>query len=150
LPPPCSAAGVHPRPTSDPATPGCLPSDPRSGRALPAAVPGEPIHRARWDWGDASHIPDVDRVGGSSLAVQAKQIEPSRCSPSPQRRTIGDRSQAPSAPGARVGVQEQGVGSVHLLEGRALTCRCLPSSWSFDTPVSPVTRSLGSPAAPAE
>jgi hypothetical protein len=37
------------------------------------------------------------------LKVQAKQIEPSRHSPSPQRRTIGDRPQAPSAPGARVG-----------------------------------------------
>jgi hypothetical protein len=55
------------------------------------------------DRGNASHIPDADRVGGSSLEVQAKQIEPSRHSPSPQRRTIGDRPQAPSAPGARVG-----------------------------------------------
>jgi hypothetical protein len=100
---PCSATGGQPRPASDPATPRCLPSNPRSSRALPAAVPDKPIRCARWDRGDASHIPDADRIGGSSLEVQAKQIEPSRHSPSPQRRTIGDRPQAPSAPGATVG-----------------------------------------------
>jgi hypothetical protein len=40
---PCSAAEGYPRPASDPATPRCLPSDPCSGRVLPAAVPDKPI-----------------------------------------------------------------------------------------------------------
>jgi hypothetical protein len=48
------------------------------------------------------------------------------------------------------GLEEQGVGRVHLLEGRAPPCRCWPSFWSFGTRVSPVARSLGSPAAAAE